>query len=158
MDRRKFNQVALGLGCAPLIGASPGLAMDRKASKNEKTPAQLVTAPARAAIEKGLSFLHGRQVKSGRNRGAFGNSGLSAGVATCSLSGLAFMCGGHAPGYGKYGKTIDQCVEFIMRNVRDTGYIARLDNTASAAHGHFGNAARAADPDFTWETPKPLTV
>jgi S-adenosylmethionine synthetase len=26
----------------------------------------------------------------------------------------------------------------------------------TACYGHFGNAARAADPDFTWETPKKL--
>lgn len=28
----------------------------------------------------------------------------------------------------------------------------------TAAYGHFGNAARPADPDFTWEIPKKLTV
>merc|ERR1719149_613379 len=28
----------------------------------------------------------------------------------------------------------------------------------TAAYGHFGNAARPADPDFTWEVPKPLTL
>jgi len=28
----------------------------------------------------------------------------------------------------------------------------------TACYGHFGNSARAADPDFTWETPKPLTL
>jgi S-adenosylmethionine synthetase len=27
----------------------------------------------------------------------------------------------------------------------------------TACYGHFGNAARTADPDFTWETPKELT-
>jgi len=26
----------------------------------------------------------------------------------------------------------------------------------TAAYGHFGNCARASDPDFTWEVPKPL--
>ena len=26
----------------------------------------------------------------------------------------------------------------------------------TAAYGHFGNCARPADPDFTWEVPKPL--
>jgi len=28
----------------------------------------------------------------------------------------------------------------------------------TACYGHFGNAARAADPDFTWETPKKLKL
>ena len=139
-DRRSFSRLALALGCAPAIPAVvPGIAVsrDRDSSKNEKSPADLITPEARATIERGLRFLYGRQVKSGRNRGAFGNSGLSAGVATCSLSGLAFMCGEHAPGFGKYGKTIDLCVEFILKNVRDTGYIARRDNTAHEnMYGH----------------------
>jgi len=26
----------------------------------------------------------------------------------------------------------------------------------TACYGHFGNCARAADPDFTWEVPKKL--
>ena len=26
----------------------------------------------------------------------------------------------------------------------------------TAAYGHFGNSARPADPDFTWEVPKKL--
>jgi len=28
----------------------------------------------------------------------------------------------------------------------------------TACYGHFGNSARPADPDFTWEIPKPLTI
>ena len=46
-------------------------------------------------------------------------------------------------------------------DLRPKGIIRMLDllrpkYSKTAAYGHFGNAARPADPDFTWEVPKPL--
>ncbi len=137
LNRRQLGRIALGLGLAPLLPRTLWAAPDRKASKNEKSPAELITPETRAVIDRGLAFLYNRQVKSGRNRGAFGNTGLSAGVATASLGGLAFMCGGHAPGFGRYGKAIDLCVEFVLSQVQDSGYIARRDNIAHEnMYGH----------------------
>ena len=140
MNRRKFSQLAIALGCAPLVpsvASALAAAPDRKNSKTEKSPAELITKETQRAIDRSLAFLHQRQVKSGRNRGAFGNSGMSSGVATASLGGLAMMCGGFAPGFGKYGKTIDLCAEFVMKNTRDTGYIARRDNSINEnMYGH----------------------
>ena len=138
MNRRQFNSMAMAGG---LLAAMPNLSnanpRDRKNSTGEKSPAELLTPQAKRTIEKGLSFLRQRQVKSGRNQGAFGNSGLSSGVATCSLGGLALMCGGHAPGFGKFGKTIDNCIEFVLRNVQNTGFIAKTDNSAREnMYGH----------------------
>ncbi len=140
-DRRYFNRFALGLGlsaASPLgIASSHCFARDRKASPNEKSPAELITPAARKAIEKGLSYLLRSQVKTGRNRGAFGNNGLAAGVATSSMGGLAMMCGGHAPGEGSYGKAIDLAVEFILGNTRETGYIAKQENgSRENMYGH----------------------
>ncbi|MBX3418291.1 MAG: terpene cyclase/mutase family protein [Pirellulaceae bacterium] len=140
--RREFNRLvtggALAVAAAPVLGWShPNLLAQtqdqdtkgRKNSPNEKSPAELITPEARRVIDKGLAFLDSRQVKAaGRNRGAFGTSGYSAGVATCGLAGLAFMCGGHTPGQGRYGKNVDLCVEFLMNNVADSGYISRTDN------------------------------
>ena len=146
MNRRRFNQLAIALGCAPWVPAAvTGTTLaagpwDRKFSPNEKSPAELVTPETKRTIDRALAFLKQRQVKSGRNRGAFGNSGLSAGVATCSLGGLAFMCAGHAPGFGPYGKTIDLCVEYILKNTRQdgaqAGYIALRDNSNENMYGH----------------------
>ncbi len=136
MNRRKFGLAAAAVGSSMFLPRTAG-AWDRENSPTEKSPAELVTNGARRSVEKALAFLINRQVKSGRNRGAFGNSGLSAGVATCSLGGLALMCGGHAPGFGKYGKAIDMCVEFILKNVNKEGYIAKLDNSAREnMYGH----------------------
>lgn len=126
ISRRNFNRwaTATGLGCVG-AGLLPSFApaRDRKASPNEKSPDELVTPATRRAIEKGLGFLQRNQVKSGRNRGAFANASTASGVAVCSLGGLAFMCGGHVPGEGEYGKAVDLAVEYILKNVRETGYI-----------------------------------
>lgn len=141
MNRRKFNSIAMASGLLGLsagaFGGTPVWGRDRKNSNTEKSPAELITPQTRRAVERAFSFLHQRQVKTGRNKGAFGNTGLSSGVATCSLGGLALMCGGHAPGFGKFGKTIDMCVDFVLRNVRQDGYIAKSDNSAREnMYGH----------------------
>ena len=141
ISRRSFHRLAAaGLGAVAVPAISPATnppwPKDRKDSKTEKSPAELV-APARKAIDKGLDFLLRSQVKSGRNRGAFSNSGISSGVATASLGGLAMMCGGHMPGLGKFGKSIDMCVEYVLKNVRETGYIATRDGGAREnMYGH----------------------
>ena len=143
ISRRKFGRIAAGvgagIGAAASLGGSSvfGNPLDRKASANEKSPAELVTPATKKAIDKGLSFLVRSQVKTGRKRGAFGSNGMSAGVATASLGGLALMCGGHAPGQGPYGRAIDMCTEYVLKNVRDTGYIATRDGgSRENMYGH----------------------
>ncbi len=130
MDRRNFfGTVAGGSLALGLSAATPSVLLgDRKTSANEKSPAELITPKAQKAIDRGLAFLARRQIKTGRNKGAFGLSGYSCGVATCSLSGLAFMCGGNAPNEGRYGKYVNRCIDYILANVRDSGYIALKDN------------------------------
>ncbi|MEL7496239.1 MAG: prenyltransferase/squalene oxidase repeat-containing protein [Planctomycetota bacterium] len=141
-DRRAFNRALVASAIAGgSLGWMPQLANaavpDRKASENEKSPAELVTTEAKKSIDKGLNYLKRNQVKSGRNRGAFANTGMGAGVATASLGGLAMMCGGHAPGQGPFGKSIDMAVEFVMGNVADSGYISMGGNGAREnMYGH----------------------
>ena len=126
--------LGMGLATSPLMSSST--LADRKNSENEKSPAELITPAAQGTIDKSLAYLLRNQVKSGRNQGAFGNGGYAGGVATASLAGLAMMCGGHAPGQGKFGKAIDRCVAFVLKNVRDTGYIAKSDNSNENMYGH----------------------
>lgn len=125
-NRRKFLSAGMALAAGGSV--APTLwALDRKASKDEKTPAELIDAKTQRAIDRGMEFLARRQVKSGPNQGAFGQSGYAAGVATTALAGLGFMCGGNSPNEGKYGKNVEACVEFLLRNVSSLGYIARSD-------------------------------
>ncbi len=149
LDRRQFliGSSALPVGAAVSAGwlwschaPQPLSAKEVRANKNrskEKSPAELITAPAQAAIDRGLAFLSRRQIKSGPNRGGFGNSGPQSGVAVGSLGGLAMMCGGSAPAEGKYGMHVERCVEFVLKHVRRSGYIARTDNAVNEnMYGH----------------------
>ncbi len=136
--RRDFNKALLGtLGLAAGASlASPLFGKDRKVSPTEKSPAELMTAETIKSIQRGLNYLERTQIKEGRNRGAFAATGTASGVATASMSGLALMCGGHAPGFGKYGKAIDRAVQFVMDQVGETGYIRRKDLRNERMYGH----------------------
>ena len=138
LPRRGFHRRAIAAALAAVMcpALSTSALGDRKDSQDEKSPAELITPAAQATIDKALAYLLRNQVKSGRNRGAFGNGGYSGGVATASLAGLSMMCGGHAPGQGKFGKAIDHSIEFVMKNVRDTGYIAKSENSNENMYGH----------------------
>ena len=141
LNRRSFNRSLLLAGAVPLAGAllpSQSLsALDRDASPNEKTPAELITPAGEKAIDRGLKYLLSTQVKAGRNRGAMATAGMASGVATASLAGLALMCGGFAPGMGKYGKGIDMATEYVLSHVRNTGYIAHVNQAAREnMYGH----------------------
>lgn len=143
MDRRQYLKASLGavglglpLACAGGLSAGSVWA-DRKASPNEKSPAELMTEETLAAIEKAHQYLVRKQVRDGKFRGAFGNNGYAAGVATTSLAGLSFMAGGSVPGDGKYGRNVDLCAEYVSNNVRDTGYIALADDSVHEnMYGH----------------------
>lgn len=106
-----------------LQGTAPAWAQ-REIDPNEKTPSELVTPRTERAIERGLEFLARRQIKSGRDKGSFGRGGYAGGVAVCGLGGLAFMCSGSSPGQGPYGRNIDNCVDFLVANAADTGYLS----------------------------------
>ena len=102
----------------------PVLLMSRVDDPKEAEPDKLVDARTRKAIERGLKFLVRKQIKTGNLKGAMGQGGYAGGVATCGLSGLAFMCNGSAPGEGKYGDEIDRCVEFMIKSTNETGYVS----------------------------------
>jgi S-adenosylmethionine synthetase len=65
----------------------------------------------------------------------------------------------------KNGKTDEYLMQVIKDNfdLRAGMLVIELDMKKpkykkTAAYGHFGNSARPADPDFTWETPKALKL
>ncbi len=139
-DRRRFLRggcalLATGTLAAPAkLWAEP---QDLQEKSGERAPAELVNKPTQAAIQRGLLHLTRRQITAGGNRGAFGTSGYSCGVAVTSLAGLAMMCSGSSPGQGPYGKHIERCLDFVLSKVRQTGYIARNDSLANEnMYGH----------------------
>lgn len=102
-----------------------------------KNADELILPKTKSAIDRGLRYLARRQITSGGNAGCFGTSGYASGVAVTALAGLAFMCNGSTPISGPYAKNVKLCTKFILANTRDTGYIARINNSGfSNMYGH----------------------
>lgn len=150
-NRRDFQKLIFGSAIASAVtSAIPAVAVagtrasgsaltaapDRKLSNNEKLPSELMTEETKSSINRALNYLLRTQIKTGRNRGAFATTGLQSGVATASMAGLAMMCGGYAPGFGKYGKAIDNAAQFVMNNVQDSGYISKRELPSERMYGH----------------------
>ena len=115
----------------------PGPADDGpRFNDSTKTADELINPATERAIDNGLAYLAKAQIKTGPNRGSFGNSGADGSVAISGLAGLAFLCGGNVPGRGKYGKEVKNCIDFIVRNTHKSGYIARSSNGYGNMYGH----------------------
>ena len=94
----------------------------------EKSAVELMTPATQKAIDRGLAFLAEKQ----HDDGSFGSGGYSRNVAVCGLSGMAFMSAGNTPGRGPYGDNVRKCVEFLLANTQDSGFIVVPD---SSSHG-----------------------
>lgn len=94
----------------------------------ERSAVELVTPAAQKSIDLGLSFLAHQQ----HDDGSFGSGGYSRNVAVCGLAGMAFMSGGSTPGRGPFGTQVARCVDFILDNSQDSGFI---DVPGSSSHG-----------------------
>jgi len=126
LDRRDFLRTGTA-GLSLALGGQFAFAQaERKDS--EKAAGEMLTPAAQLAIQKGLDFLADKQ----QEDGSFGGTGYSRNVAVCGLAGLAFMSNGSTPGRGPYGKHVNRCLDFVLANTEDSGYI-NVPNAAS--HG-----------------------
>ena len=72
----------------------------------------------KTSVEKGLKWLASEQGEKGEYCiGSDGNVGVTA------LAGLAFMQAGNLPDRGKYGKNVKLCLENILSNCQEAGFI-----------------------------------
>ena len=95
--------------------------------------ASLITPPTTQAIDNGLKFLAERQLE----EGSFGTSGYARNVAVCGLSGMAFLSSGSTPTRGPYAQHINRCIEYLLSQTNDAGFIAAPDATSRGPmYGH----------------------
>jgi hypothetical protein len=118
---------------AALVPAVPALV--RAAADDEPAAAASWSDdPAFEAAQRGLDYLVKRQNPDGSWDGDIGfklnqdyeverNSRPHVGVT--ALAGIAFLAGGHLPERGKYGRTVSQCIDFLLSCVNDEGYITK---------------------------------
>ena len=89
-----------------------------------------ITPEAQKAIDRGLQWLSRNQSRSGAYK-----HGSQDAVGITGLAGIAFMAGGHVPGRGKYGKNVEDCVKYVLKNTNmTTGYI-NSGNSRMYQHG-----------------------
>lgn len=90
-----------------------------------------ITQASRVGVERGLDFL----AKSQAPDGSWGADRYGKHVGITSLACLAFMADGHLPGRGAYGDNVRRGLDFILRNVQETGLIA-ADTSHGPMYGH----------------------
>lgn len=125
VDRRRFLGGALAGGC---LLAAPGRSARAQPKDPEKTAAELITPATVRAIERGLNLLSTRQDEDG----SFRSGGYSRNVAISALAGMAFLSSGSTPGRGRYGRNVERCIDFILANTQESGFI-NVPNASS--HG-----------------------
>src|SRR5262249_32694066 len=85
-----------------------------------------------AAVDRGLEFLAQAQQKDGSWLGNVGfklnqeyrvQETMVPHVGVTALSGMAFLAGGHLPDRGKYGRTLDRAITFLLAQVNDQGFV-----------------------------------
>ena len=131
MNRRRFltNAGACAVGAAGCWSVVPQSIFARDAAGDtEKSAAELITPKTAQVIKRGLEYLTGRQ----QTDGELGNGGYSRNVAVVGLAGMALIASGSTPGRGPYGKQIDRCLDFILANAAESGFI---DVPSAAMHG-----------------------
>ena len=124
LSRRRFLTAT-----APSLTLLPAWASAQQRDDTERASAHLIKPATQAAIDKALAWLAERQ----REDGAFSGSGYAQNVAVVSLSGMAFLSGGHTPGRGQYGEQVRRAMRYVLDNAEDgSGFIC---NPSYTSHG-----------------------
>jgi len=119
---------AAALATASVAGPSPAQDDDP-----EKTAAKLITPPAEQAIDNGLKWLAAQQ----HEDGSFGSGQFRGNPAVTGLAGMAFMSAGSTPGRGPFGEPINRCIDYLLANTQESGFISAPDSyTHGPMYGH----------------------
>lgn len=93
----------------------------------------LVTPATTQAVDQGLAFLKSQQLEDG----SFGTSGYTRNVAVCALGGMAYLASGSTPTRGPHAQAINSCIEYLLSNTSDSGFITATDATSRGPmYGH----------------------
>ena len=134
--RRCVRQAcALSLLLLPLEARPQGLGATPPPQPSPQRSDLLVVTPEQAAaVERGLAWLADHQNADGSWTAKIGyklnndynfTSDDKGHVGVTSLACMAFLAGGHLPGRGKYGDSVERGLAFILGSVQEDGYITR---------------------------------
>lgn len=94
----------------------------------ERTAGKMITPAAQRAIERSLGWLARRQ----HEDGSFGAGVYHGNTAVTALVGMAFLASASTPGRGPYGKQVNLCVDYLLANTQQSGFITA---PRAASHG-----------------------
>ena len=134
VDRRAFlRRFGVGLGLGLNGSACLGLGLRAMGQDKEILPKH-VTAEALRAVIKGLDHLSTTQ---GDDGSWITGGGQAYPVAMTGLAGTAFLAHGNSPTRGKYAKTVQGAVEYLIRCSTPTGLITGAgQDLGMPMHGH----------------------
>jgi hypothetical protein len=89
-----------------------------------------ITPASRAAVERGLAYLAGRQAEDGSFGERYGRH-----VGITSIAAMAFMADGHVPGRGAYGPQVERAIDFVLGSATESGLLA-ADTSHGPMYGH----------------------
>lgn len=126
-DRRKLPAWLGMLGVVSCLAGSPSQTPAEEASP-EKEAASLITPATDRTIKQGLDFLAAQQ----HADGSYGSGGYRGNVAITALAGMAFLSSGSTPGRGPYGNNVSRCIDCLLANTQESGFIL---HQPAASHG-----------------------
>ena len=118
--------------CAVLAGAPQAQPGSKPRVRTSNTQQSFITRKLEKSVDRGLKFLASRQDRAGywsqdigfklntsynvtkRNRGHVGVTALAL---------MSFLAGGHVPGRGEFGVNLDRGLKYLLRCVKENGYI-----------------------------------
>jgi hypothetical protein len=142
-SRRQFlSRTGLGLmgtagTCLAFAGdEAPGVPDVRDAIPDGSASRGMINARTEEAIRKGLNYLQSRRDRDG----SFGTIQYRGNVAVTSLAGMAFMCAGHQPNRGLYGKVVLDALRYVLSKENIPGPFGQafpgfLHNPMASPHG-----------------------
>jgi hypothetical protein len=137
LSRSSLGLVAAAGTCLGFPGDTPPAtsAVDEVRDKIPDGSASrgMITPRTEQAIQRGLQYLYARRDRDG----SYGTMPQYRGnVAISSLAGMAFMCAGHQPNRGAYGRAVLEALRYVMskENVQG-GNPGFLHNPTGGAHG-----------------------
>lgn len=114
-----------------LLSCLVGLLPVAHASGQELSDTE-ITAELVRSVEAGLEYLARTQQADGSWIGNVGyklNQSYNvmaqnvSHVGVTALAGMAFLAGGHLPDRGRYGDALEKCIEYVLAQVNDLGFI-----------------------------------
>jgi hypothetical protein len=112
------------------------LAAPGRAAADDGIPTDLYTPEIRASVERGLEWLAEKQKENGawecivgyklnERYETYGDKAADH-VCVTAIAGMAFLAHGSVPGQGKYGRTVEKALDFVLSCQREgDGYITK---------------------------------